>query len=229
MFSILQEQPTYLASEAWRTIPWNGEHKDDLHLLIDILANIPAFLALSNSIAASSHKSSSTTKRTERMQHIRYELDAALDIWHSDLVKTRQGSPFCYSSARNSHEQSPFSTYIEFKCIADAQVMLFYWMAKLMLSNGSLRVQRFLESQRFGRRVIEEGEAITLAGYADSICQSMGWCLRSTNGVLGLQLSTLPLRVATQFYQSCNLVERENWCTQVINTTMKQQFALVAG
>lgn len=92
-------RPSFLAREKWKTIPWSAgtTKKDFLHHLLDLAAEVPGFLALSDAFKEAQASSimgaqESAVKQSSLWNGIR-ELTAKFQQWYEDWVLTYPDGP----------------------------------------------------------------------------------------------------------------------------------------
>lgn len=198
--TILLEEPTFLASDDWCQLPWATFPKDDAHILIDTLLRIPGLLFLSNNTARKLREGNKAgaAEDEQQLHRVCQDIDMALCEWHD--IARKSGYLGKLRDFTDAHHL-PFSDIMEFRDVMQAQMMLFYWTGRLLAHDAAQRVEQARLAIGLEARKLQ-CDGRTLGDAADNICRSVAYCQKESNGMLGMQLSTLPLRTAEHFYQS---------------------------
>ncbi|KAK4093092.1 hypothetical protein Purlil1_2249 [Purpureocillium lilacinum] len=225
--TILLEEPTFLASDDWCQLPWATFPKDDAHILIDTLLRIPGLLFLSNNTARKLREGNKAgaAEDEQQLHRVCQDIDMALCEWHD--IARKSGYLGKLRDFTDAHHL-PFSDIMEFRDVMQAQMMLFYWTGRLLAHDAAQRVEQARLAIGLEARKLQ-CDGRTLGDAADNICRSVAYCQKESNGMLGMQLSTLPLRTAEHFYQSTGEAEKALWCRRCVLMKAKDSFLLVSG
>ncbi|CAG8212703.1 unnamed protein product [Penicillium salamii] len=155
--ALAARQPSFLAREEWKTIPWSAgtTKKDFLHHLLDLAAEVPGYLALSDAFKDAQKNSVMGAQEMAVKQSTIWngigELTNKFYQWYEDWVVTYPDGPpqeveqtgdqgFPIFQRRNLRTGATFTPpRFEYPNLLMAQTMCLYYSFRLVLSSVDTR------------------------------------------------------------------------------------------
>lgn len=202
--ALAARQPSFLAREEWKTIPWSAgtTTKDILHHLLDLAADIPGLLAQSDAFQEKQKESVMGTHEIAVKQATLWngitELTAKLRQWVIDWVECYpDGAPteveqtedqdFPIFKRRNLHTGAVFvPTKLSYPNLLLAQTMCLYYSFRLILSSVD-------------RRPVDRVTPMEQYDLGCGICRTLEWYILTAPGNMINRLA-FPTRVAWEAF-----------------------------
>lgn len=174
-------------------------------MLLDIISQIPrAFLLLKPIQQLQNTRNSSWAECMLDLEQMVLSIEAGLDNWSRAV--TRRRPDLCFGSKPEEHLH-----------LKDIQMLVFYYMARLLIGDATLRVVKARLSGTEMARVPEQPQKQRqLRNMADCIVYSAPICLQKDKGLVGIRYIILPLRTAANFYHSCELMAQVDCCRSIL-------------
>ena len=212
--------------------------------ILDLMIKIPSIMESLDRLAFSTHRATETTVLSRLLQ-ICSGLHEQLTTWNKDLKKQVDGELYwivpslAHSPADDPIRGRIFPLAFNFPSLNIAQLLLLYWSTLIVLYQTIQGIQqrlircgkentemelnlRYEDTADRDERWLDHNCPSTsrVADLAKNICQSLEYCYRRKNGMLGLQSTVFPRWVAHEFYSSQPDCLRELiWCSEVGNMT----------
>ncbi|KAJ5103209.1 hypothetical protein N7532_003738 [Penicillium argentinense] len=198
--ALAARQPSFLAREEWKTIPWSAgtTTKDILHHLLDLAADIPGLLAQSDTFQEEERSSVMSAQESAVKQASIWngitELTSRFQQWYQDWVVAYPDGPpqeveqtadqdFPIFRQRNPRTGAVFTpTKISYPNLLLAQTMSVYYAFRLVLSSIDTRPE-------------DRVTPLEQYGFACGICRTLEWYILTAPGNMINRLA-FPTRVA---------------------------------
>ena len=207
------------------------------------MIQLPSIMEALDMLVVSSNKTAERPVLIRSLQRCS-SLNRQLLAWKENLENQDHSQLYwMVPSAADSPADDPvlgrvFPLAFQFPSLRIAQLLLLYWSMLILLYRTIQDIKKRLKRQvangtvtqhSFGLQERDRGEVCSehscpsndlIVLLANNICQSLEYCYRTTNGTHGPQLTSFPLWVAQNFYESQSDRGRElAWCSELGNTT----------
>ncbi|KAJ6136344.1 hypothetical protein N7512_001504 [Penicillium capsulatum] len=202
--ALASRQPSFLAREEWKTIPWSAgtTNKDILHHLLDLAADIPGLLAQSDAFKEAQRSSVMSAKEIAIKQVTLWngitELTTKFAQWHHDWVECNPDGPpqeveqtedqdFPIFHQRDLRTGAIFiPTKLSYPNLLLAQTMCVYYSVRLVLSS-------------IDNRPDDSVTPIEQYSFGCGICRTYEWYILTAPGNMINRLA-FPTRVAWEAF-----------------------------
>lgn len=108
--------------------------------------------------------------------------------------------------------------------------LLLMWVAKIVLYNGAEAVRRSepITPERPSRDLQGNIEWFAALKTIEDMAHAVSHCLHSDNGIFGMQLTILPLRIMYLFAMRHGLVERQQSCRSVADELLRRNYRIAS-
>ena len=217
--AILQRQPTYLASEEWKTLPWENQHRTYGDRLIDTAIVIPGYLLELDKLCTGSPDPSTYQRKLELMHNLEHT-QKLMDVWKS-CVKA-DAIPKEKPHRITDGDRYPFTTEIHFDNHLFLGAHAIYYACSLVIAEAAevlfaeLALYDAVNTPRnmavwAMRSLFDPGK------HATWIAQSMLYCIQPDMGALGGIIINFPANLAHCYFQRINDVAVTAWLNDVFD------------
>lgn len=184
------QKSTFLAEDAWRTIPFSKTPPSSFQRLLDQMTYIPGLLE-----EASRLQSATIGRKAINVDKIRStceRLIRELDNWYG-----------CYRGIWQETEcidlEFPSDTEYQFADHTEAHAMILWWTSLVIVHTVASRLTLYLPAEE--SVLPSNNDPITSArGAALSIMKSIRWFLRPEQGIMGRYTVGFPAGVALKYF-----------------------------
>lgn len=236
---IQYRKSSFLASEEWRTIPWQLTPKDIYQKLYDIGFSLGAYLEQYD--RAIDLLSSTKIEELKSVLQGLTALDVDIDSWYEELCDSVH-SPIFWPSQTDMDSYLPNTNQVEgaphaaelphfnFLTLRLGHIVVSYWALRIILSNTIATTCNIILSNDFeylsrhsdfneyrarAQRLFKRhGNSDILLAYATNIMRSMRYCLNDSMGFMGAHKSLFGIRVALTLLRQYP-GEELRWCNSV--------------
>ena len=217
-------------SPEWQSAPWRKHKKGLDQLLYDIGAELATILADADRLKLTRSNRAFSTERMKLVEDCQ-KLEDKLEAWYDQLSQEIPSPHYWaeFSNMQNPIDDREgrkiFPIAFRYANIYIAKILIDYWALSILLSSTSLLAYQSLTAEMKphgpehpaddqharAKAVVPRGHAIpaprisqrpgSIKTMADSIAQSMEYCLLKDMGTLGPQWALFGLRVAMQTYR----------------------------
>ncbi|KAI9741767.1 MAG: hypothetical protein M1834_000153 [Cirrosporium novae-zelandiae] len=256
---LTRRQHTFLEQEEWKTIPWALQPKSPSCYLIDILSNVPGFLADSKALEdlrlSGASQGLISVTRAKLTESVITQLQKLYD-WRWNWESANASTTIVASADASRLKPAPFSTILTFTNVRVANAVAVYDAVALLL----LRLLSTLhpDESPFSfvapkppvdfcgtNPLLLPGDPMNLAEIALEICRTVDYHLWDGHSSVGAFAILFPLRIActclSQVYEEvkgrsshrisgCNLLLIRKWMREVERFIVEGNgFALGSG
>lgn len=186
------QKSTFLAEDAWKTIPFSQTAPNPFQKLLNHMSSIPGLLEGVSKLHISA--TAQKTSFVDRIYHSCEQLVLKLDKWYD-----RYKDPGLES--KRAEDEFPSDSEYQFSDHANANGMLLYWASLVIVQTVSYRLLPYtnVEQDVFSLRANAMASAREAA---TSIVRSSGWFSQPDRGMLGRYMLGFPAGVALKFFAS---------------------------
>ena len=216
---LLQPQATFLATEVWRTAPWDSQHRTYLDRLIDIATAIPGLLERVNNFRSKSAQSPSLKEDVLLSDLI--AVQKAINSWKRYLKKEATAQEVRHISTE-ADDAYPFRTKLWFDNHIFAYAASLYHTFSLALAEA---VGNLLGgSPRSQDPATEYAALFDARHHAGCIVRLIPYCLQPDMGGLGVSIMILPANLALRYFVHEDEGSIAAWLTKML-TQNRQGFS----
>lgn len=111
--------------------------------MLDILAQIPSNVEKINLLDSSNETAEEKSRKSSELLEHGETLENLLESWHTSLTE-RNLDPLYWNGSPDCGSENFFSMPLEFPSLREAQLLLFYWTAKILQHNVNVRLHQIL-------------------------------------------------------------------------------------
>ncbi|EXJ74681.1 uncharacterized protein A1O5_01375 [Cladophialophora psammophila CBS 110553] len=208
--AILQRKATYLATEEWRTVPWEFQHRTYFDRMVDLGTLIPGILERFDILRECD--SDIASELAQLLDECR-DLQTKMNKWRDGTKKG--ATPRVVEHDPLDQSSYPFTTDLWFENHLFVHARLVYHTCSLALSEVgnevlqalNLRDQKILYSiDRASLKELFDAE-----GQAANVCRCVSYCLQSEMGAWGANIVNFPANLAFAYYQRTGHTAATEW------------------
>ncbi len=108
--------------------------------------------------------------------------------------------------------------------------LLLMWVSRIVLYNGAEAVRRSepVTPESPGQGLHDNVEWFAALKTVDDMAHVVSHCLHPENGIFGMQLTILPLRIIYLFASRHGLLERQEWCHGVADDLLARNYRIAS-
>ncbi|OQV00628.1 Fungal specific transcription factor domain-containing protein isoform 2 [Cladophialophora immunda] len=208
--AILQRKATYLASEEWRTVPWEFQHRTYFDRMVDLGTLIPGILEKFDILRE--YDFDTTAELAGLLDECR-DLQTKMNKWRDG---TKKGAiPRVVEHDPIDQPGYPFATDLWFENHLFAHARLVYHTCSLALSEVGNEILQALYLRDHKR--LDSSDRATLKGLFDAesqaanICRCVAYCLQPEMGAWGANIINFPANLAFAYYQKTGHKVATDW------------------
>lgn len=216
--AILQRQPTYLASDEWKTLPWENQHRTYGDRLIDTAIVIPGYLQELDSLCTGTPNENTYQQKAELMLHLAHT-QRMMDVWKSCVKADAVPKEIEHSSA-GVDDNYPFATEIHFDNHLFLGAHAIYYACSLVIAEAAemLLADLSLYDKTHTTRddsVWASSNLFDSHRHASWIAQSILYCIQPDMGALGGIIINFPANLALCYFQRVNDTNVTAWLNEI--------------
>ncbi|XWW93959.1 hypothetical protein V2A60_001898 [Cordyceps javanica] len=196
----------------WYLQPWGEVTNDDLHRVIDVVAQMPYHIQQSNLTALNPYDCA--LKFDFEQKHER--LSALVQSIYSNQASHGDSPP----RVLHPHETFASCTDMNASCtsVGTCQRLVYVWLAQIMLfsANEKVRSSMPLTPESMNRSVESDLEWFLILETINNMQHAISHCISADNSLVGLQTMVMPLRILGRFAASYSLTDAQDWCRHSI-------------
>ena len=214
--AIAQRRATYLASEEWKTVPWETEHRTYYDRLVDAVTRVPGLLEDVDLTNLGSANPLTYSRKLELLQEMAH-LQRSIDTWKRNVKKEAAAHTTTHSAGEDD-DNYPFETEIWFNNHLFVNAHCVYWSCSLSLAETAHELIADLNSYDVR---MSQGKVDSLRGmfipreHATCIVKSIRYCLQPDMGALGTCIVNFPANLALRFFRRARDVPVVSWLSGV--------------
>ncbi|OAG42754.1 hypothetical protein AYO21_03037 [Fonsecaea monophora] len=215
--AILQRKATYLATEEWRTIPWEFQHRTYFDRMVDLGTFIPGILEKFDILQ---EYDVDTTAELAALLEECSELQRKMNKWRDGTKKGALPRIVEHDPAEQS--AYPFATDLWFENHLFVHARLVYHTCSLALSqvgNEILQSLYLRDQKRLKTMDAPFEELFDADGQAANVCRCVTYCLQPEMGAWGANIINFPANLALAYYQKTGNTAAINWLEKAFQST----------
>jgi len=206
-----RKQSSFMRSGLWlRCLTHFGG--DIYGSLLMLMSSLPALLEQHDSLVSMSKNPSAFQAKSELLERcFRFEDD--FQIWYHN-IEDRLFDPRILTT-------EPPGSDIVFPNLHIARLLLLYWSSKVLLHEMISSLFNALHDSTLvpgalSTTIMLNDQSQQSHKFAANIKNSVAFCLRPSQGLVGKSVVMLPLWIARSHFEQCNDDEGANWCSNVL-------------
>ncbi|OAP61507.1 hypothetical protein AYL99_03710 [Fonsecaea erecta] len=208
--AILQRKATYLATEEWRTIPWEFQHRTYFDRMVDLGTLIPGIMEKFDILREYDFD---TTAELAGLLDECKDLQTKMNRWRDGTKKG--ATPRIVEHDPAEIPSSPFATDLWFENHLFAHARLVYHTCSLALSEVGNEILQALDL-RDQKRLSSVDRASLMELFdaetqAANVCRCIPYCLQPEMGALGANIINFPANLAFAYYQKTGHTAATDW------------------
>jgi hypothetical protein len=212
--AIAQRKATYLASEQWRSVPWEREHRTYKDRLIDVATAVPGLLEEVDSTRLGVANPLTYSTKLQLLQDMA-KTQHAMNKW-KEHVKDGAAAIVVPHEARD--DGYPYDVDIWFNNHLFVSAHSVYWCSSLALAETATALIQDLEAYDV-KDVLTQVEQVRHyfrpAEHASCIAKTINYCLQSDMGALGTCIISFPATLALRYFIGAGDSTTSSWLVKV--------------
>lgn len=214
--AIAQRRATYLASEKWKTVPWENEHRTYYDRLVDAVTRVPGLLEDVDSTKLGTANPLTYTKKLELLREMA-RLQRTMDTWKRNVKKDALAHSIRHKPD-GEDDIYPFDAEIWFNNHLFVNAHCVYWSCSLALAETAQELIADLNSYDVKMAQAEVNslkDSFNPRRHATSIVKSIKYCLQPDMGALGTCILNFPANLALRFFTRARDLPVISWLSRV--------------
>ena len=214
--AIAQRRATYLASEEWKTIPWENDHRTYYDRLVDAVTRVPGLLEDIDSTNLGTANPLTYSRKLELFKEMA-QLQRTIDTWKRNVKKEAVAHCVAYKPV-DEDDSYPFEDEMWFSNHLFVHAHCVYWSCSLSLAETAYALIADLSSYNIRTTQAElaaVGDIFSPRAHATCIVKSIRYCLQPDMGALGTCVVNFPANLALRFFRRARDMPVVSWLSRV--------------
>ena len=209
---ILQRKATYLATEEWRTIPWESQNRTYFDRLIDIGTELPGLLGQVDCLRSGS-PNAHPRKSIALLQEL-LAMQKAIKTWKRYIKKEALAQEIKHTASEDG-DFYPLDTKFWFNSHVFANAACLYHTFSFVLAEA---IEALLDAtQAINGDHFDSGKTHDTQQHATSIMKILPYCLQPDMGGLGVCIVNFPGNLALRYFTRTGDSAATLWLTRVFD------------
>ncbi|ETN44630.1 uncharacterized protein HMPREF1541_10300 [Cyphellophora europaea CBS 101466] len=218
--AILQRQATYLAATAWKTIPWENQHRTYIDRLVDTTTAIPAYLEDLDTLCTGTADPKTYLQKTELMHNLA-QTQRMMDVWKG-CVKADALPIEKVHITGGTDDRYPFEVEMHFDNHLFMNAHAIYYCCSLVVAEAAELL--FADLALYDLAGVLRDPAIwkltslfDARRHATSIASMIPYCIQPDMGALGGIIINFPANLALHYFRKIGDYRVTTWLTDAFH------------